>query len=235
MKGAGGSVNVKVSEIPAVREDFQGEDYRTPGDISYWHYGCDGFDDRGWGCGYRTVQTICDYIRARRCSSVGEGQKEGPTVAEVPSLAEIQQLLVEAGDKPAKFSGSREWIGTFEAFLIIDRLFDVPCKIVHVREGRKLSDHLPEIVNHFRKPSPCPVMMGGDADAASKCVLGVAKDSVGNDSPHHLLIADPHMWSPGESKNGLDKILEQGWISWKNIDSGFVDSSMYNLCLPQLQ
>ena len=28
----------------------------------YWHYCCDSFDDRGWGCGYRTLQTIASWI-----------------------------------------------------------------------------------------------------------------------------------------------------------------------------
>ncbi len=32
------------------------------GDYDYWHYGCDGFDDRGWGCGYRTLQTIASWV-----------------------------------------------------------------------------------------------------------------------------------------------------------------------------
>ena len=31
----------------------------------YWHYLCDGFDDRGWGCGYRTLQTIASWIIER--------------------------------------------------------------------------------------------------------------------------------------------------------------------------
>lgn len=33
------------------------------GTYEYWHYGCDGLDDRGWGCGYRTLQTIASWIR----------------------------------------------------------------------------------------------------------------------------------------------------------------------------
>ena len=33
------------------------------GSYEYWHYGCDGFDDRGFGCGYRTLQTICSWIK----------------------------------------------------------------------------------------------------------------------------------------------------------------------------
>ena len=32
------------------------------GDYEFWHYGCDNQDDRGWGCGYRTLQTICSWI-----------------------------------------------------------------------------------------------------------------------------------------------------------------------------
>ena len=32
------------------------------GDYEYWHYGCDKVDDRGWGCGYRTLQTIASWI-----------------------------------------------------------------------------------------------------------------------------------------------------------------------------
>ena len=32
------------------------------GDYEYWHYGCDELDDRGWGCGYRTLQTLASWI-----------------------------------------------------------------------------------------------------------------------------------------------------------------------------
>uniref|UniRef100_A0A131YUR8 Peptidase family c78 n=1 Tax=Rhipicephalus appendiculatus TaxID=34631 RepID=A0A131YUR8_RHIAP len=32
------------------------------GKYAYYHYGCDGVDDRGWGCGYRTLQTICSWV-----------------------------------------------------------------------------------------------------------------------------------------------------------------------------
>ena len=37
--------------------------YSVKGDYTYWHYGCDGFDDRGFGCGYRTLQTICSWLK----------------------------------------------------------------------------------------------------------------------------------------------------------------------------
>ena len=32
------------------------------GDYEYWHYNCDDFNDEGWGCGYRTMQTIISWI-----------------------------------------------------------------------------------------------------------------------------------------------------------------------------
>ena len=31
-------------------------------DYEYWHYCCDDLNDRGWGCGYRTLQTISSWI-----------------------------------------------------------------------------------------------------------------------------------------------------------------------------
>lgn len=43
----------------------------------------------------------------------------------VPSLHKIQQTLVDIGDKPASFSGSREWIGSIEACLCMDQMFGV--------------------------------------------------------------------------------------------------------------
>ena len=42
-----------IEEIFGVGKDIEYE---------YWHYYCDGFDDRGWGCGYRTLQTIVSWI-----------------------------------------------------------------------------------------------------------------------------------------------------------------------------
>ena len=76
-------------------------------------------------------------------------------------------------DKPESFVGSREWIGTFEAFLVIDDLFDVPCKILHAspNAGASLRSLLPQLQQHFDSSqggSGFPGMIGGDADAASK-------------------------------------------------------------------
>eukprot|EP00038_Savillea_parva_P000458 m.96261 g.96261 ORF g.96261 m.96261 type:complete len:342 (-) comp10152_c2_seq1:78-1103(-) len=35
------------------------------GTCRYYHYGCDGIQDHGWGCGYRTLQTIVSWHHRR--------------------------------------------------------------------------------------------------------------------------------------------------------------------------
>lgn len=57
---------------------------------------------QGWGCGYRTLQTIASHLSLQG--------KAG----QVPTLMKIQETLVEIGDKELSFIKSREWIGSFE-------------------------------------------------------------------------------------------------------------------------
>ena len=59
--------------------------------------------DDGWGCAYRSLQTIVSWSRL-----------QGYTSAATPSHAEIQEALVALNDKPASFVGSRKWIGSME-------------------------------------------------------------------------------------------------------------------------
>ena len=99
-------------------------------------------------------------------------------------------MLFEMEDKPQSFVGSREWIGSFEVCLIIDKIYDVPCKIKHVSTGKDLIHSVDELRHHFQKFGS-PIMMGGDQDCSSKGILGVAS-SINND--HFLLVADPHYY-----------------------------------------
>ena len=57
----------------------------------------DRFDDKGWGCAYRSCQTLCSWFRCQHY-----------TAAPVPSHGEIQALLVRIGDKEASFQGSKQ-------------------------------------------------------------------------------------------------------------------------------
>ncbi|XP_062849381.1 inactive Ufm1-specific protease 1 [Trichomycterus rosablanca] len=188
------------------------------GQYLYYHYICDGQDDRGWGCGYRTVQTICSWICANRSTTSGKSKQ-------APSLEEIQQALVAVGDKPRSFLGSREWIGTYEASVVIDQLFDVPCRLVHARSGgTELELEVQKLHAHFLARGS-PVMMGGDRDNSSKGILGVC---TGKESTY-LLVMDPHYYGPVLDREVLQK---KGWVAWKPVRS-LDQSSFYNLCLPQ--
>ncbi|XP_015229259.1 PREDICTED: inactive Ufm1-specific protease 1 [Cyprinodon variegatus] len=189
------------------------------GDYLYFHYGCDGQDDRGWGCGYRTIQTMASWIYFN--SSLVTKQE---TVA--PSLPQIQKALVTMGDKPGSFLGSKEWIGTFEASLVLDFFYDVPCKVVHVRGGGAELEQVAveELHQHFEKHCS-PVMMGGDRDNSSKGILGVCTGDRGS----YLLVVDPHYYGRQLEETELQR---RGWVSWKRVSS-LDQSSFYNLCLPQ--
>lgn len=189
------------------------------GDYLYFHYGCDGQDDRGWGCGYRTVQTMASWLFYNRDQPENRDQP-------APSLPEIQRALVAVGDKPGSFTGSREWIGTFEASLVLDCLYDVPCKLVHVRGGGTDLEKVAveQLHQHFNQHGS-PVMMGGDRDNSSKGVLGVWTGEKGS----HLLVLDPHYYGCQLEKTELQK---RGWVAWKPVSS-LDQSSFYNLCMPQ--
>lgn len=69
--------------------------YSVAGDYIYYHYLHDNFKDDGWGCAYRSLQTLFSWFKLQGFTAVG-----------VPSIPEIQQILVDMGDKPASFLGN---------------------------------------------------------------------------------------------------------------------------------
>ncbi|XP_077294516.1 UFM1 specific peptidase 1 [Arctopsyche grandis] len=206
------NLNIQNVKKPSIN----GVTYSVDGSLDYYHYNCDGVDDQGWGCGYRTLQSICSWIKqnVKTCYNL-----------EIPSLQEIQKILVRLEDKPKSFVDSREWIGSIEVGIIIDEIFDIPCKIVHVNSGGALQDSIGTICEHFKSTS-CPIMMGGDKDCSSKAIMAVHID----DDKTYLLVVDPHCRRKPKSQSALQS---DGWIDWRDLDS-FVENSFYNLCLPQI-
>ncbi|XP_078527536.1 ufm1-specific protease 1 [Lissotriton helveticus] len=184
------------------------------GDYLYYHYGCDGVDDRGWGCGYRTLQTMCSWVVAQ------DPVPQRP----IPTLRQIQEALVQMQDKPTSFVGSRSWIGSVEVALCMDYFYDVPCRIIHVRQGVELPGVVEELRAHFQSIG-APVMMGGDTDNSSKGILGLCSGTEG----HHLLVLDPHSYEPGMD---VAQAQQEGWVHWRQMTS-FEQGSFYNFCLPQ--
>ncbi|KAL5672060.1 hypothetical protein ACJX0J_016366, partial [Zea mays] len=117
------------------------------GSYEYYHYLHDGIDDNGWGCAYRSLQTIVSWYRLQQYSSI-----------DVPSHREIQQVLVEIGDKDPSFIGSCEWIGAIELSFVLDKLLGVSCKVINVRSGDELPEKCRELARHFETQGT-PVMI----------------------------------------------------------------------------
>ncbi|XP_044153639.1 ufm1-specific protease 2 isoform X3 [Bufo gargarizans] len=182
------------------------------GIYSYHHYMQDRMDDSGWGCAYRSLQTICSWFKY-----------QGYTDRSIPTHREIQQALVDVGDKPSSFVGSRQWIGSIEVQLVLDQLLGVTSKIMFVNQGSELASRGRDLVTHFQTEGT-PVMIGGGVLAHT--ILGVNWSETTGDIK--FLILDPHY----KGAEDLQTIVEKGWCGWKGNDFWTADA-YYNLCLPQ--
>ncbi|KAI4342509.1 hypothetical protein MLD38_027131 [Melastoma candidum] len=188
------------------------------GSYEYYHYLQDGFDDSGWGCAYRSLQTIISWFRLQLYTSI-----------DVPSHREIQLSLVEIGDKEPSFVGSHEWIGAIELSFVLDKLLGVSCKVINVRSGSELPEKCRELALHFEVQGT-PIMIGGGVLAYT--LLGVDYNEATGDCA--FLILDPHYTGSDDHK----KIINGGWCGWKKaVDSKgksfFLHEKFYNLLLPQ--
>ncbi|XP_063635995.1 probable Ufm1-specific protease 2 [Cydia splendana] len=182
------------------------------GRYGYYHYMQDGFNDDGWGCAYRSMQTIFSWFRY-----------QGYTTVEVPSHREIQQCLVDIGDKPSSFVGSKQWIGSTEVSFCLETLLGVQSRIIFANTGAELQSYTPELLHHFQKHGS-PIMIGGGVLAHT--ILGVEFDAGTNETRY--LILDPHYTGADE----LATVLAKGWCGWKKADF-WNKTAHYNLCLPQ--
>ncbi|KAG0504363.1 hypothetical protein KC19_11G077200 [Ceratodon purpureus] len=188
------------------------------GSYEYYHYLQDRFDDNGWGCAYRSLQTIISWFRLQHYTSVP-----------VPSHREIQETLVEIGDKEASFIDSQEWIGSMDLCYVIDKLLGVSCKVLDVRSGADLPGKCRELALHFRTQGT-PIMIGGGVLAYT--LLGIDYNEMTGESA--FLILDPH-YTGGED---LKSIWSGGWCGWKravgaNGKEFFLANRFYNLLMPQ--
>lgn len=103
---------------------------------------------QGWGCAYRSLQTIVSWFR-----------HQGYTSNPVPSHREIQQALVDLQDKTEKFVGSRQWIGSFEVSMCLEHLLGVTSKIMFVNSGAEMRSKGRDLLHHFQTQGT-PVMIG---------------------------------------------------------------------------
>ncbi|KAG7254225.1 hypothetical protein CRUP_007468, partial [Coryphaenoides rupestris] len=165
-----------------------GKVFLVQGVYSYHHYMQDRMDDNGWGCAYRSLQTLSSWF-------LQQGYVEQRPV---PSHKEIQQ--------PTAFAGSRKWIGSIEVQAVLDQLLGVTSKIMFVSQGCDLGSKGRELANHFLTEGT-PIMIGGGVLAHT--ILGVAwSETTGQ---IRYLILDPHYTGAED----LQVITDKGWCGWK--------------------
>ena len=180
------------------------------GAYEYYHYMQDRFDDNGWGCAYRSLQTLCSWFSLQNYTSLAP-----------PTHREIQRVLVDIGDKPKAFLGSAEWIGAVELAYVLDERYGVSCKILTVPSGYDLPSRARELARHFDETGT-PVMMGGGKLAYT--LLGVQWDEKTGECA--FLILDPH-YTGGEDL----KAIVPRWCGWKKCEDVFA-RDFYNLLMP---
>ncbi|XP_012285599.1 ufm1-specific protease 2 [Orussus abietinus] len=178
---------------------------------SYHHYMQDEFDDNGWGCAYRSLQTIVSWYRF-----------QGYTDRPIPTHRMIQKCLVDIGDKPSSFIGSRQWIGSTEVGFVLESMFGISVKVLCASSGEEMPMFASELHRHFQTQGT-PVMIGGGVLAHT--ILGIYKESL---TDVKFLILDPHY----TGSDNLNTIINKGWCSWKTKDFWKKDA-FYNMCLPQ--
>ncbi|RZC36766.1 ufm1-specific protease 2 [Asbolus verrucosus] len=183
------------------------------GKYSYYHYCQNKMDDNGWGCAYRSLQTLASWFKL-----------QGYTDKDVPTFSDIQKCLVDIGDKPENFVGSKQWIGSTEVGFVLNTLLGITSKILYVSSGEEMATKGPELVSHFENHGS-PVMIGGGVLAHT--ILGVDYNSQSGNLK--FLILDPHY----TGNEDLHTVQSKGWCGWKSVD--FWDkTAYYNMCLPQV-
>lgn len=187
------------------------------GSYLYCHYMQDKLNDSGWGCAYRSLQTIISWCAFQKYTAFRVG-----VLPALPTHKEIQQALVDVGDKPSSFVGTKQWIGANEVCYALEKLTGVTSKILHVSRGAEMESKGRELARHFDEQGS-PIMVGGGVLAWT--ILGVARNS--RTGRTRFLILDPHY----EGRDELKPIQNKGWIAWKPAEV-FKPNAFYNLCLP---
>lgn len=200
--------NIK-KDIPQYSKQFT-----VKGDYEYYHYLQDNINDKGWGCAYRSLQTLFSWFCLNGFNKL----------VPVPSILDIQKTLVKVGDKDAKLIGSDDWIGAFEVSIVLNELLGIESQIIYVSSGADLTNKGRELAYHF-ETNGTPVMIGGGVYAYT--ILGVEYDRVKGDCL--FLILDPHY----QGDDDIKTIINKGWCEWKTA-ALFEKGNFYNMCLPQV-
>uniref|UniRef100_A0A5S6QD22 Uncharacterized protein n=1 Tax=Trichuris muris TaxID=70415 RepID=A0A5S6QD22_TRIMR len=184
------SIHMLIAPLPTV-----GRIGLVQGPYDYHHYMQGSFDDRGWGCAYRSLQTIWSWYVLNGCTSIP-----------VPTHREIQKALVDVGDQPSSLIGAKRWIGSLELSYVLNHLLKVDSKIISAKSCSEIDSNADELLYHF-KGEGTPVMIGGGVLA--HVILGVFIEEASGSVRY--LVLDPHYTGPDDQKT----IIQKGYCAWK--------------------
>eukprot|EP00471_Norrisiella_sphaerica_P005395 CAMPEP_0184481226 /NCGR_PEP_ID=MMETSP0113_2-20130426/2770_1 /TAXON_ID=91329 /ORGANISM="Norrisiella sphaerica, Strain BC52" /LENGTH=519 /DNA_ID=CAMNT_0026860217 /DNA_START=126 /DNA_END=1682 /DNA_ORIENTATION=- len=172
-----------------------GKVFTVDGDYLYCHYMQDSFDDKGWGCAYRTFQTICSWL-----------QLQGYTNLQIPSHREIQEALVACEDnQKTSLIGSKQWIGAIELQMVLKYRYGIEARVLHVTSGADINTKARFLAKHFETEGT-PVMIGGGYLAYG--LVGIDWNEATGECKY--LILDPHY----TGNENITKIIKDGWCGW---------------------
>jgi hypothetical protein len=191
------------------------------GGFDYYHYKVDEYDDSGWGCAYRSIQTIFSWF----CNNYNVAKK-------VPSILDLQVVLKTIDYAHADLVvGSREWIGCVEAGSLLSHMShgSISYKILVASSDESLEELLmTTVLNHFVEFGS-PVMLGAGSYAYT--IAGLSREA------RSVLVVDPHYEN---SKGGADTTspVRKGFVGWKHVKSFLAFKSLkatfVNICIPYI-
>lgn len=194
------------------------------GFYGYYHYMQQNINDKGWGCAYRSLQTLASWVLLNHHTSL--------QTIHVPTHSEIQQTLIMMGDKEPCFLHSREWIGSIEVGYVLNQLYGITCRNLYLSNNMELIQHASTLEHHFQTHGS-PIMMGGGQLAFT--IIGIDYNSHTGDCA--FLILDPHYTGVDTLEMIQTKTMSfEGYkaipCGWRQAKS-FKTNCFYNLCLPQ--
>jgi len=208
----------KKSSIPTIRDvhyyiaDHPADAIICSDGFNFYHYNIDGYNDVGWGCAYRSIQTMASWFSEEY----------------VVSIEQMQMVLKRIDFAHADLEvGAKKWIGCIEASEIMGDVSHgrITCRILHAHDLNDLENFIrDEVWNHLFGVGS-PVMVGAGNYAFT--IIGVSKGE------NKVLIADPHYIRSGSCWE------KGGGCRWQNIRSFFdfsrTKGAFVNICLPKLE